>query len=208
VLALLEAMKMEHEVRSPDDGVVRAVQVEPGQQVNAGDVLVVVERRRRRLPHDRRTPSPLQQRRRGYERDSVTTRGCAVRTSFPLATLAIALAVGMGGRALAADEIDDALSGAGKVWYDKYCTPCHGPGGAVSRATKQPVDLRTYVARHGGKFPAADLLAVIADTRPASVHSAVWERIQKGQTGAVVNEAAARGVVGLIARYIVSIQAK
>ena len=38
-LAILEAMKMEHEVRVSDDGIVRAVPVEPGQQVNAGDVL-------------------------------------------------------------------------------------------------------------------------------------------------------------------------
>jgi acetyl-CoA carboxylase biotin carboxylase subunit len=43
VLAVLEAMKMEHEVRAPEDGVVRTVPVEPGQQVNAGDVLVVVD---------------------------------------------------------------------------------------------------------------------------------------------------------------------
>ena len=43
VLVVLEAMKMEHEVRAPGDGVVGRVQVEPGQQVNAGDVLVVVD---------------------------------------------------------------------------------------------------------------------------------------------------------------------
>jgi acetyl-CoA carboxylase biotin carboxylase subunit len=43
VLVVLEAMKVEHEVRAPDDGVVGRVQVEPGQQVNAGDVLVVVD---------------------------------------------------------------------------------------------------------------------------------------------------------------------
>jgi hypothetical protein len=134
------------------------------------------------------------------------------RASSSLTMLAIAFAVGTASRALAADDIEDALSGAGKVWYDKYCTPCHGPGGApgnaVSRATKQPVDLRTYVRGHGGKFPAADWLAVIADTRPASVHSDVWQTIQRGQTGAVANEAAARGVVGSIARYVISIQAK
>jgi mono/diheme cytochrome c family protein len=126
--------------------------------------------------------------------------------------LAIALAVGTGARALAADEIDEALSSAGKVWYDKYCTPCHGPGGvpgdAVFRANKQPVDLRNYVQRHGGKFPSADWLAVIADTRPASVHSDVWQTIQRAQVGSVQNEAAARGVVGSIARYVRSIQTK
>jgi biotin carboxyl carrier protein len=46
VLALLEAMKMEHEVRAPDDGIVRTVAVEPGQQVNAGEVLVLLDERR------------------------------------------------------------------------------------------------------------------------------------------------------------------
>ena len=34
---------MEHEVRAPDDGVVRTVPVDPGQQVNARDVLVIVD---------------------------------------------------------------------------------------------------------------------------------------------------------------------
>ena len=128
-----------------------------------------------------------------------------------LLAVAIALALGIAGQALAADNIEDALSDAGKVWYEKYCTPCHGPGGApgeaVTRGTKQPVDLRTYVQRHGGKFPAADWLAVIADTRPASVHSDVWETIQRAQAG-TQGDAAARGVVGSIARYVMSIQTK
>ena len=132
------------------------------------------------------------------------------RLGFLLAALSIVLAAG--GRVLAADQIDDALSSAGKVWYDQYCTPCHGPGGApgdaVSRTTKQPVDLRTYVQRHGGKFPASDWLAVIADRRPTSVHAAVWKKIVESQGGRVQGEAAARGVVGSIARYVLSIQTK
>ena len=132
--------------------------------------------------------------------------------SVQLLSLAIALALGTTGRALAADQIDEALISAGRVWYDKYCTPCHGPDGApgdaISRATKRPVDLRTYVLDHGGKFPAADWLGVIADTRPASVHASVWKRIRQGQTGTIGNEAAARGLVGSIARYIASVQTK
>jgi hypothetical protein len=116
----------------------------------------------------------------------------------------------MRGQALAADQLDEAMTSAGKVWYDRYCTPCHGPGGApgtaVSRTTKQPVDLRTYVQSHGGKFPAADWLAVIADTRPASLHASVWNAIKKSQGGRVQEEAAARGVVGSIALYVISIQ--
>ena len=152
-------------------------------------------------------------------RASVTTGGCVVkesrgvrRLSVRAVSLAITLAAGTSGRALAADQIDDVLSNAGKVWYDQYCTPCHGPGGvpgeAVSRATKQPVDLRTYVQRHGGKFPASDWLAVIADTRPASVHAPVWQKIKDSQGSRVQGDAAARGMVGSIARYIISIQTK
>jgi hypothetical protein len=129
-----------------------------------------------------------------------------------MAAFALAVAVGVGAQAVAADDIDDALSSAGKVWYDKYCTPCHGPGGApgsaVSRTTQHAVDLRTYVKDHGGKFPAADWLAVIADTRPASVHSDVWDTIKKAQGGTPQGEIAARGVVGSIARYVNSTQTK
>jgi acetyl-CoA carboxylase biotin carboxylase subunit len=43
VLVVLEAMKMEHEVRAPEDGVVREVPVEAGQQVDAGALLVILE---------------------------------------------------------------------------------------------------------------------------------------------------------------------
>jgi propionyl-CoA carboxylase alpha chain len=43
VLVVLEAMKMEHTLRAPTAGVVRAVSAAPGEQVEAGAVLVVVE---------------------------------------------------------------------------------------------------------------------------------------------------------------------
>ena len=126
--------------------------------------------------------------------------------------LAIAIALGAGTQAFAADQIDDVLSDAGKVWYEKYCTPCHGPGGApgkaVSRATKEPVDLRTYVQRHGGKFPINDWLAVIADARPGGVHAKVWRTIKQAQAGGAGTDTAARGVLGSIARYIMSVQTK
>ncbi len=41
-LVILEAMKMENEIRSPRRGVVRAVLVEPGQSVEQGAVLVIL----------------------------------------------------------------------------------------------------------------------------------------------------------------------
>jgi len=43
VLLVLEAMKMEHTVKSPHDGTVLEVDCVPGDQVEAGTVLVVVE---------------------------------------------------------------------------------------------------------------------------------------------------------------------
>jgi mono/diheme cytochrome c family protein len=103
------------------------------------------------------------------------------------------------------DEIDRVLSEAGKVKYEHYCMPCHGAGGGPATAA---VDLRTYVERNGGKFPAADWIAIVADARPGNVHADVWERIRKDQVTSSADAAAARGVVGQIARYVMSIQAK
>ena len=37
-------------------------------------------------------------------------------------------------RARAEDELQKARSEAGHIWYDKYCTPCHGKGGAPGSA--------------------------------------------------------------------------
>jgi len=129
-----------------------------------------------------------------------------------LGLVAVAIALAPGTRVRAEDEIDQSLSAAGKVHYDRYCTPCHGAGGApgkaVSSSTKQPVDLRTYVERHGGTFPAADWLAVLADARPGGPHAAVWRSIRQAQAGTTGSSAAARGTVGQIARYVMSIQAK
>ncbi|MGH9868616.1 MAG: biotin/lipoyl-containing protein [Candidatus Polarisedimenticolia bacterium] len=42
-LVVLEAMKMENELASPRDGIVRQVLVQPGRTVETGDPLVVIE---------------------------------------------------------------------------------------------------------------------------------------------------------------------
>ena len=42
-LVVLEAMKMEHTVVAPLDGVLTALQVQPGDQVESGQALAVVE---------------------------------------------------------------------------------------------------------------------------------------------------------------------
>jgi len=40
---VVEAMKMQNEMKSPRDGVVVSIKVKPGDTVNAGDVLAVIE---------------------------------------------------------------------------------------------------------------------------------------------------------------------
>lgn len=42
-LVVVEAMKMQNEMKSPKAGIVTSINVEPGATVNAGDVLAVVE---------------------------------------------------------------------------------------------------------------------------------------------------------------------
>jgi hypothetical protein len=98
----------------------------------------------------------------------------------------------------------------GRIWYDKYCTPCHGPGGVPGSATyaksKEPVDLRTYVQRHGGKFPAGDWLSVVFAETPHNPHTALWQRMRRDEVGSGGTETTARAKVRTIADYIVSIQ--
>lgn len=42
-VVVVEAMKMQNEMKSPRDGIVVSIKVKPGDTVNAGDVLAVVE---------------------------------------------------------------------------------------------------------------------------------------------------------------------
>ncbi len=131
---------------------------------------------------------------------------------------AIALVVAVGGGwvvpncARAQDELQKARGEAGRIWYEKYCTPCHSkggaPGSAVYRDSKQPVDLRTYVQRHGGKFPAGDWLAVVFTPQPGGTHTKVWEKIRRAQAPSQYPDTVARGVVAMIADYVISVQTK
>lgn len=100
----------------------------------------------------------------------------------------------------------------GRIWYEKYCTPCHATGGAPGEAvfvkSKQPIDLRTYVQRHGGKFPSGDWLMVVMAEPLQNPHTEVWERIRREDGGGTDSETVGRAKVRSIADYIVSIQAK
>jgi hypothetical protein len=115
-------------------------------------------------------------------------------------------------RSDAGDHVEDLRVQKGKLWYDKYCTPCHGPGGtpgsAVFAATKKPIDLRTYQQRNGGRFPSARWWDVTFNSQPGDVHTDVWERIRSQQSETVDRDITARGVVANIEEYVMSIQSK
>jgi mono/diheme cytochrome c family protein len=117
----------------------------------------------------------------------------------------VACGIGVAIPVQAEDEIDRVLAENGKMKYEQYCTSCHGKDGAPGDKAK--TDLRTYVKRHGGKFPAADWIAIVADTRPGALHTDVWDQIRRDQVGTNA-DVAARGMVGQMARYIISIQSK
>jgi mono/diheme cytochrome c family protein len=114
--------------------------------------------------------------------------------------------------AAAEPAIDQAQAAAGGVWYEKYCTPCHGsgggPGSAVYSGSNEAVDLRRYVARHNGVFPAREWFDVVEQFDHKSPHADVWDKILRAQPNTITQRPAARGVVALIADYIVSIQSK
>jgi hypothetical protein len=116
-------------------------------------------------------------------------------------------------RARAEDELQKARGEAGRIWYEAYCTPCHGKGGAPGSAvypkTKESVDLRTYVQRHGGQFPAGKWITIVSGSPGSPVHTDAWEKIRrKHQTSAPSGNAEARGIVVSIAEYVISLQTK
>jgi len=43
LVLVFEAMKMENELRSPQDGIVKEVRVKAGDRVNLGDLLLVID---------------------------------------------------------------------------------------------------------------------------------------------------------------------
>jgi biotin carboxyl carrier protein len=40
---VVEAMKMQNEMKSPKDGIIKEIRFSEGETVNAGDVLVIIE---------------------------------------------------------------------------------------------------------------------------------------------------------------------
>jgi hypothetical protein len=73
--------------------------------------------------------------------------------------------------------------------------------------SKQPVDLRVYVQRHGGRFPSTEWYAVIFDPPVENAHRPVWNRIRADAGDSTASsQIMADGMVAAIADYVVSIQ--
>ncbi len=117
-------------------------------------------------------------------------------------------------RSYAGDEVPDARVQKGKLWYDKYCTPCHGaggrPGSAVFAVTKKSIDLRTIAQRNGGEFPSMRWWDFVFSSQPRGVHAEAWKRIRNDQTETieVERDVAAHNVAANIEYYVESIQKK
>ena len=129
----------------------------------------------------------------------------------------IALAVALGASvvpdcARADDELQQGRVELGRIWYEKYCTPCHGlggtPGSAVYPDTKQPVDLRNYVRRYGGNFPSSRWITTVFNPLPGGAHTKIWEKIRSTRAAGAEGDTEAHGVVVIIADYVISVQAK
>ncbi len=76
--------------------------------------------------------------------------------------------------------------------------------------SKQPVDLRVYVQRHGGQFPAGQWLSVVFGPQPGITHHAdVWNKIRsQHHAQGPYGDAVPRGIVASIADYVISVQTK
>ena len=144
-----------------------------------------------------------------------TVNARVVRWRCAIGMIVMAVTViggGIGASCAGAQESPSPAANAGRIWYEKYCTPCHGAGGGPGEAVfvknKQPIDLRTYVQRHGGKFPSGDWLMVVMAEPLQNPHTEVWERIRREDGGGTDSQTVGRAKVRSIADYIVSIQVK
>jgi len=134
-------------------------------------------------------------------------------TAYLFSLMTTLIVAGIPSRVMSAENpLEQVHVAAGKVWYEKYCTSCHGQAGgsgsAVYRGTDKPVDLRTYVKRNNGIFPAIEWMAIIEHVDLSAPHATVWEKIRTDQEAGAGQGAVARGIVALIADYIISVQTK
>ena len=110
--------------------------------------------------------------------------------------------------------IDYTSPNSGPEMFRAYCAPCHGQDGkgtgpAASALKKAPADLTLLSQKHGGKFPAIEVLNTIkGDNIPASHGSRdmpVWgellRSVSPGQSSVEIR-------VHVLADYIRSMQQK
>ncbi len=104
----------------------------------------------------------------------------------------------------------------GQTEYTRYCAACHGVdargNGPVAEVLRTaPPDLTRITARHGGKFPAGDVAAIIDGRFDVKAHGTrempVWGQVLgvKIAEGTTEDEVA-RGRIDALVAYLQSIQ--
>lgn len=100
--------------------------------------------------------------------------------------------------------------------YRAACAACHGldargSGPAAPSLAPPPPDLTLLAARHGGTYPAEDVVAVIAGVREIGAHGSRTMPIWSDRFGAVTGPTAVASIhtrrrLERIARYLASLQ--
>jgi len=100
--------------------------------------------------------------------------------------------------------------------YLEACASCHGSGGtgdgpAAPALAVPPSDLTLLARRHGGKFPRARVLAMLAGELPIPAHGSrempVWSQRFDAQSGGTAAASIyARRRLEMLARYLESLQ--
>jgi mono/diheme cytochrome c family protein len=104
---------------------------------------------------------------------------------------------------------------SGKEMFTQYCAPCHGADGkgngpAASAMKAPPTDLTQLAKKHGGKYPADSVAAVLKFGNGPGVHGSaempVWGPLFQSLDKS--HEAVAQRRISNLVAYIETLQAK
>lgn len=136
-----------------------------------------------------------------------------------LTLILVTTMLGCGARRLASSALEapgpEALAAA-RDDYREACAACHGldargSGPAAPSFNAPPPDLTLLASRHGGTFPADDVVAVIAGERDITAHGSrtmpIWShRFGAGEGATAVASIHTRRRLEMLARYLATLQ--
>jgi mono/diheme cytochrome c family protein len=128
----------------------------------------------------------------------------------------LAVALGVAAPSAASEPSDPMLAQVGAEMFKQYCASCHGTSGegngpVAGSLKKPPADLTRIAARHGGKFPDADIARWIDGRFDAPAHGTrempVWGRqFQDGFSRGTDPDEVVRGRLLTLIEYLKTIQ--